>query len=135
MSFCVKKKAEDNFDAAKTLKDYRLYDAAASRLYYSVFMYPYEMLVEIHKVLAPENIDRKHAVVRDFLKNNIDKDQLDKFKEIFDLRVQADYYQNPVSSTDLKNCLDGAITFKNYILRKKQELEKVEYEYPFDKDE
>lgn len=102
-------RADENWRSYETLKETKL-NAAASRLYYSIFQLVYaEMLnngskntCEDHEKLGPDDRGVHTKAVEYLWTRDVNIQR--KFKELYALRVKADYLETPVSKDELKSC-------------------------------
>lgn len=120
----LRHKSEQNWLAAEACRKERLYDAAASRLYYSVFQAVYlsAKAKRVPGVDIPERKDQgsKHSAMITFVKVVGGSTQRRVYLELRALRETADYEPEPVEQAKYEALVQGAAEIRDCYLRRAQ---------------
>lgn len=126
-SFNIQHKARKNWDSAQILYGRGFYDSAANRLYYSIFQYPYEILIK-KGILDPKLSRGVHTEILKFITTYADDNDVIAFQTLLDTRVTADYHEEPVDKPLLDECLKNAKRLRLYITKNFNNLMESDYE-------
>ncbi|MEK6531322.1 MAG: HEPN domain-containing protein [Deltaproteobacteria bacterium] len=125
----MKDKAIRNFEAAKLLASVSFYDSAASRAYYSAYLFAWDYLAKLS--IHPQTKSRNgisywgHRELQNELHEIgiISPDQKVNWEILYSYRVRADYYEENNEEEDALFSVQIAYDFKEFFLNEERRLE------------
>lgn len=118
----MKNKARENWTAGELLLDNELYNAAASRLYYSVLQSIIKYAQSCPNLKTElEKSSSKHTFARSIVKKTGKQSKYysEVFDDLLDCRETADYEEGNITELQLMEIKKKAVKIKDFYIEKK----------------